>query len=84
MSIIFEDEENVIKGAHYYLFKRCSLEKLEVEILKLLREKRSLPLSAIWRRFDCHLWEISAALRRLKNKGLVEELESTPRNYENQ
>jgi len=83
MSIILEDEENVIKGAHYYLFKRCSLEKLEKEILKLLEEKRSLPLSAIWRTFDCHLWEISAALRRLKKKGLLEELESTINDYRN-
>jgi len=83
MTMILEDEENVIKGVHYYLLKRCSLEKLEEDLLRLLEEKGALPLSAIWRRFDCHLWEISAALRRLKNKGLVEELDSTPNNYEN-
>lgn len=82
MTVILEDEEDVIKGAHYYLFKRCSLERLEIEILKLLKEKGSLPLSAIWRRFDCHLWEISAALRRLKKKGLLEESDATLRDYE--
>jgi len=73
MALIIEDEENVIKGAHYYLFKRYPLKKLEKEILQLLEENGPMPLSAIWRSFDCHLWEVCTALRRLKKKGLLEE-----------
>jgi len=83
MAIIIEDEEDVVKGAHYYLSKRYSLDRLEEEILQLLKEKRSLPLSAIWRNFDCHLWEVCAALRRLKKRGLLEEFDSTSRDYRN-
>jgi len=83
MTVILEDEEGVVKGAHYYLFKRCSLERLEREILKLLEEKGSLPLSAIWRNFDCHLWEVCAALRRLKKKGFLKESDSTMYDYRN-
>ena len=82
-TVILEDEEGVIKGAHYYLFKRCSLERLEREILKLLEERGSLPLSAIWRRFDCHLWEVCAALRRLKRRGLLEESDAALKDYRN-
>jgi len=81
MAVILEDEEGVIKGAHTYLYKRYPLDKLEREILQLLEEKGSLPLSAIWRNFDCHLWEVSEALRRLKKKGLLEETDSTSRDY---
>mgnify|MGYP000232781130 CR=1 FL=1 len=83
MAIIIEDEEGVIKGAHYYLLKRYPLDRLEEEILQLLKEKESLPLSAIWRNFDCHLWEVCAALRRLKKKGLLEESDSTSKDYRN-
>ena len=83
MAIIIKDEEDVIKGAHYYLFKRYPLERLEREILQLLNEKGPLPLSAIWRNFDCHLWEVCAALKRLKKKGLLEESDSTSRDYRN-
>ena len=73
ITINLEDEEFVVKGPHYYLTKRRSIEELENEIRKLLKEKGPMPLSAIWRRLDCHLWEVAAALRRLKKKGLVEE-----------
>ena len=83
MAVILEDEEGVVKGAHIYLLKRYPLERLEREILQLLEEKRSLPLSAIWRRFDCHLWEVCAALRRLKKKGLLEESDSASKDYRN-
>jgi len=81
MSITLDDEEGVIKGAHYYLYKRRSLEDLETEILKLLEERKTLPLSAIWRKLNCHLWEVSAALRHLKKKGLVEESDATLDDY---
>jgi len=83
MTVILEDEEGVIKGVHYYLFKRYPLEKLEREILQLLEEKGPMPLSAIWRNFDCHLWEVCAALRRLKKKGLLKESDSTSNDYRN-
>jgi len=83
MAVILEDEEGVVKGAHSYLLKRYPLERLEREILQLLEEKGSLPLSAIWRRFDCHLWEVCAALRRLKKKGLLEESDSASKDYRN-
>jgi DNA-binding Lrp family transcriptional regulator len=83
MRIILEDEEGVIKGPHYYLLKRQPPEKLETEILRLLREKGPLPLSALWRSLNCHLWEASAALRRLKEKGLIGESEAKTEDYIN-
>jgi hypothetical protein len=76
-----EDEEGVVKGPHYYLLRRYPLEKLEGEVYDLLREKGSIPLSAIWRSFDCHLWEVCAVLRQLKENDLVEESVSTSRAY---
>ena len=81
MAVIIEDEEGVVKGPHTYLFKRYPLEKLEREILQLLKERGSLPLSAIWRNFDCHLWEVCAALRRLKRRGLLEESDLALEDY---
>jgi len=81
MAVIIEDEEGVVKGPHIYLFKRYPLEKLEREILQLLKERGSLPLSAIWRNFDCHLWEVCAALRRLKRRGLLEESDLALEDY---
>jgi DNA-binding Lrp family transcriptional regulator len=81
MKVTLEDEEGIIKGPHYYLLKRKPLEKLEKEALRLLSEEGPLPLSAIWRRLNCHLWEASAALRRLKEKGLVGESEAKPEDY---
>jgi len=78
MAIEVEDEEGVVKGPHPYLLRRYPLEKLEREVYQLLRERGSMPLSAIWRSFDCHLWEVCAVLRRLREKGLVEEKEVAP------
>jgi len=82
MSVELNDEEGVVKGAHYFLLKRCSLEKLEREVYELLKERGPMPLSAIWRNFDCHLWEVSAVLGRLKKMGLAEESDTTPQAYE--
>ncbi len=79
--INLEDEEMVVKGPHYYLIKRSSLENLENEVYTLLREKGPMPLSALWRRLNCHLWELTAALRRLERKGLIEEKDTTPEAY---
>lgn len=74
--ILLEDREGVIKGPHHYLIKRSSLEELEDKVYSLLRERGSMPLSALWRVLDCHLWEVVAALNRLREKGLVEEFEA--------
>jgi len=82
MSVELEDEEGVVKGPHYFLLRRYPLEKLEREVYELLKERGPMPLSAIWRNFDCHLWEVSAVLRRLKEKGLVQESASTPEAYQ--
>lgn len=73
MNIELEDDEGVIKGPHQYLLKRRPLGELEMEVYELLRKKGSMPLSAIWRSCDCHLWEVAAALRRLKERNLLEE-----------
>ena len=74
MSIeIIPDEDGVIKGFHASLVRHYPLEKLEREIYKILSEDGELSLSGIWKRFDCHLWEISYVLKRLKEKGLIEE-----------
>jgi len=81
ITISLEDEEMVVKGPHYYLTRRRSLEELEKEIYKLLKEMGPMPLSALWRRLDCHLWEVAAALRRLKKKGLIEERDVTLEAY---
>jgi len=82
VSVELEDEEGVVKGPHYFLLRRYPLEKLEREVYELLEERGPMPLSAIWRNFDCHLWEVSAVLRRLKEKGLVQESASTPEAYQ--
>lgn len=74
-AIHLEDREGVIKGPHYYLIERRSLDELEREVYALLRERGRMPLSALWRRFNCHLWEIVAVLDRLKEKGLIEEID---------
>jgi hypothetical protein len=81
MAVEIEDEEGVVKGPHHYLIKRYPLEKLEGEVYELLRKGGPMPLSAIWRRFDCHLWEVSEVLRRLREKGLVDESASAPEAY---
>lgn len=79
--ISLKDEEWVIKGPHYYLIRCRSLVDLEREVYVLLKELGPMPLSAIWRKLDCHLWEVVAALRRLREKGLVEEFDATPEAY---
>jgi len=81
MAIDLEDEEEVVKGPHHYLLKRYPLGKLENEVYELLKERGSMPLSAIWKSFGCHLWEISTVLKRLKEKGLIEELAPKPEDY---
>lgn len=68
-----EDHEGVIKGPHASLERRRSLDELEKSVLEVLKKEKSLALSNLWRRSDCHLWELAEVLRRLREKGLVEE-----------
>jgi len=69
----FEDKEWVVKGPHASMVIKHPVESLEGEILLLLRVHGRIRLSQIWLRCKCHLWEVSLALKRLKERGLVEE-----------
>ena len=69
----YEDKEWVVKGPHASMVIKQPIESLEMEILSLLRVHRRIRLSQIWLKCNCHLWEVSLALKRLKEKGLVEE-----------
>ena len=69
----YDDKEWVVKGPHYYLGRRRDLGDIEKLVLDLLGKHGSLRLSELWRQADCHLWEISQALGRLKKERLVEE-----------
>ena len=73
MSESYEDREWVVKGPHASMVIEHPIELLETEILSVLRIGGEMSLSQIWLRCDCHLWEVSLALKRLKEKGLVEE-----------
>lgn len=75
------DEEGVVIGAHEALVIQYSLERLEEEVYRFLKDRGNLPISALWRRFNCHLWELSYVLKRLKEKGLVQEFETEARYY---
>ena len=68
-----EDREWVIKGPHASMVIKHPIELLEKEILSLMKANGKMKLSQIWLRCNCHLWEVSLALERLKDKGLVEE-----------
>jgi hypothetical protein len=68
-----QDSEWVVKGPHASMVIRRPIEPLDKEILSLLNVHGGMRLSQIWLRCSCHLWEVSLALERLKDKGLVEE-----------
>jgi len=70
---IFEDPEGVIVGPHASLERRCPLDDLEKKVHDVLIREKRVALSQLWRRFDCHLWELVAVLNRLKKKGLIVE-----------
>jgi DNA-binding Lrp family transcriptional regulator len=70
---VIEDDDSVIKAPHASLVNHCSLDKLEKDVYNFLNEDGKLPLSSIWKRFGCHLWEMNYVLKRLKEKGLIEE-----------
>ncbi|MBO3797986.1 MAG: hypothetical protein QXU11_00835 [Thermoproteota archaeon] len=66
-------EEWVVVGPHEYLAEKADLEELERKVYEVLKNRKCMPLSAIWRSVPCHLWELDAVLKRLKDKGLVTE-----------
>lgn len=68
-----EDEDWVIKGPHASLVERCRLDRLEQAVYEMLKARGAMTVSEIWRRLGCHLWEVDAALKRLRAKGLAEE-----------
>jgi hypothetical protein len=68
-----QDAEWVVKGPHASMVIKRPIDVLEKEILSLLSARRGMRLSQIWLNCSCHLWEVSLALERLKEKGLVEE-----------
>ncbi len=70
---VIEDDDGVIKTPHASLVNHCALDKLEKDVYDLLSKEGELPLSMIWKKFECHLWEMNYVLKRLKEKGLVEE-----------
>ncbi len=70
---VLEDDDGVIKTPHASLVNHCSLDKLEKDVYEFLGKDGELPLSTIWKKFGCHLWEINYVLKKLKEKGLIEE-----------
>ncbi|WP_455367830.1 hypothetical protein [[Eubacterium] cellulosolvens] len=73
MTDSYEDKEWVVKGPHASMVITHPIEPLENEILSLLKIYGRIRLSQIWVHCKCHLWEVSLVLKRLKEKGLVEE-----------
>ncbi|MBO3839383.1 MAG: hypothetical protein QXN75_04830 [Thermoproteota archaeon] len=66
-------EEWVVLGPHEYLLEKADMEELEKKVYELIRREGRLPVSKIWRTIPCHLWELDAVLKRLREKGLVIE-----------
>ena len=65
----------VVTGPHEMLAVTKDPDELDRLLLNLLRSRGTMSLSALWKEADCHLWEVDAALCRLKEKGLVAESE---------
>jgi len=68
-----DDAEGVILAPHQYLDHARSPKELDEAIMNLLKERGRMTTSQLWKELDCHLWELSASLRRLKQTELVEE-----------
>jgi hypothetical protein len=73
MEEFYDNNEWVVKGPHFYLERKRDLGDIEKLVLDLLGKHGRLRLSELWKQADCHLWEISLVLKRLKENGLVEE-----------
>jgi hypothetical protein len=63
------ENEWVVKGPHASLAVMHPIELLEREILSLLRARVEMRLSQIWSSCSCDLWEVSLALKRMKERG---------------
>ena len=78
MSESYEKKEWVVKGPHASMAIKHPIELLETQILSLLKIDGGMRLSQIWLKCNCHLWEVSLALKGLKDKGFVEETPFRP------
>jgi len=65
----------VVVGPHEMLATTKDPNQLDDLVLRLLRTRGTMSLSALWKEADCHLWELDAALNRLKRRGLLIESE---------
>jgi hypothetical protein len=70
-----EEFSEVVLGPHSSLTERRRSEELENELLNKIRAEGEVNLSKLWLSSHCHLWEITHALRMLKDKGLIKEKE---------
>ena len=68
-------ERWVVVGPHIYLMKKADIERIRMEVIKLLRERGKMTTSELWRELDCHLWELDYVLKKLKREGILEEWE---------
>jgi DNA-binding Lrp family transcriptional regulator len=66
-------DEWVVVGPHEYLLEKTDLDDLEKKVYAVLKEGKRMSVSKIWRATPCHLWELDAALKRLRDKGLIVE-----------
>jgi hypothetical protein len=66
-------DEWVVVGPHEYLLEKADLDDLEKKVYEVLKAGRRMPVSKIWRAAPCHLWELDAVLKRLRDKELVTE-----------
>ena len=65
----------IVTGPHEMLAITKDPDELDKLLLDLLKSRGTMSLSALWKEADCHLWELDASLRRLKDRGLVVESE---------
>lgn len=66
-------EEWVILGPHVYLAEKADLDELEKKVYEVLKRGKRMAVSEIWRAVPCHLWELDAVLKKLKDEGLIKE-----------
>ncbi|MGQ9478932.1 MAG: hypothetical protein ACUVQ0_02780 [Thermoproteota archaeon] len=66
-------EEWALLGPHEYLSKKADLDELEKKVYSILEKGGPMPVSKIWRLADCHLWELDAVLRRLRDRRIISE-----------
>ena len=69
------DVEGVIIVPHYYLYNVKSPDEIDRTVLNLLKKRGKMTTSQLWKELNCHLWEISSSLLRLKESGFLKESE---------